>query len=613
MGLASSQARLLNLTSRMHDIEYKAQKLEAQKLQMANESTQVYQEYENALNTTKLQLKKINDDGSAAYVDASYENLTEAGYYVTMLGTGLNTNASKLIVTSDDETLFKSSAVNSPEKFAAVKSGMCEVKQVNTLESIVLKDTTNTVCIFTVDDLDKYEDTNTTKILMNDLVINKKLGTLKGTLDGNGHTITVNSDNALFNALKDATIKNLNLDLNINATSDATTNVGGLGAVAEGDVTIENVNLTGSITSTSTKLGTLGSLIGSCNDVGANLVIKNVSSYVDINQNADSTSTYGPFVGGLVGQYINNASTNTITIQDSTYSGTISTVDSGLYGGLIGYYAIGNDSSNKGTGLSITNCATSGAIVSAPNASENNRIGCIIGQISNNDTTGTERNQAYNFSNNESSMNIVAGTNQGTAGGVMGLNYNGGTPIGGTISNNYTKNVTYSGGGTYEEIFNGSGAQSSSTSTCTATGAKTSTSHDHKESSQYNYYLKIGEAIKSGNYIVAENYKNVNNSTWLSEMLNSAYILLSKMDSDNNVFEVNVATDTSLQEVSDETLLKKAEAKYEADMRKINQKDKKFDTELAAMDAERNAVKTEMDTLKSVAKENVDRTFKLFG
>ena len=59
MGLAASQARLLNLTSRMHDIEYKAQKLEAQKLQMANESTQVYLEYENALNLTKLQLKQI--------------------------------------------------------------------------------------------------------------------------------------------------------------------------------------------------------------------------------------------------------------------------------------------------------------------------------------------------------------------------------------------------------------------------------------------------------------------------------------------------------------------------------------------------------------------------
>ena len=77
--------------------------------------------------------------------------------------------------------------------------------------------------------------------------------------------------------------------------------------------------------------------------------------------------------------------------------------------------------------------------------------------------------------------------------------------------------------------------------------------------------------------------------------------------------ETNIATDTNLQEVSDDIELKKAEAKYEADMRKINQKDKKFDTDLAALEAERNAIKTEMETLKSVAKENVDRTYKLFS
>ena len=81
MGLASSQARLLNLTSRMHDIEYKAQKLEAQKLQMANESTQVYQEYEDALNKQKVQVKQIGTDGSASYVDASLKTLlTEENY-----------------------------------------------------------------------------------------------------------------------------------------------------------------------------------------------------------------------------------------------------------------------------------------------------------------------------------------------------------------------------------------------------------------------------------------------------------------------------------------------------------------------------------------------------
>src|SRR5574344_1568149 len=80
-----------------------------------------------------------------------------------------------------------------------------------------------------------------------------------------------------------------------------------------------------------------------------------------------------------------------------------------------------------------------------------------------------------------------------------------------------------------------------------------------------------------------------------------------------DAYETNVATDTSLQEVSDETELKKAEAKYEADMRKIDAKDKKFDTDLAAMETERNAIKTEMETLKTVAKDNVDRTFKLFS
>ncbi len=77
--------------------------------------------------------------------------------------------------------------------------------------------------------------------------------------------------------------------------------------------------------------------------------------------------------------------------------------------------------------------------------------------------------------------------------------------------------------------------------------------------------------------------------------------------------ESSVGTDTSLQEVSDETDLKKAEAKYEADLSKINAKDKKFDTDIASVENERNAIKTEIDTLKTVAKDNVERTFKLFG
>src|SRR5574344_1945214 len=117
MGLSSSQARLLSLTARQHDIEYKAQNLEAQKLQMANESNKVYSEYENALNETKVQYKTIGADGSANYIDATYNNLLAAGYKVSSSGA--------IAVTQADVDYFNNTADKNPEEFACLKSGFC--------------------------------------------------------------------------------------------------------------------------------------------------------------------------------------------------------------------------------------------------------------------------------------------------------------------------------------------------------------------------------------------------------------------------------------------------------------------------------------------------------
>ena len=125
---------------------------------------------------------------------------------------------------------------------------------------------------------------------------------------------------------------------------------------------------------------------------------------------------------------------------------------------------------------------------------------------------------------------------------------------------------------------------------------------------QWTECASIDEVKKATGKTISETSTEV-----LRNMVEAGFIVFEKPASDGTFAEVNIATDTSLQEVSDETELKKAEAKYEADMRKINAKDKKFDTDLAAMEQERNAIKTEMDTLKSVAKDNVDRTFKLFS
>ncbi len=119
-------------------------------------------------------------------------------------------------------------------------------------------------------------------------------------------------------------------------------------------------------------------------------------------------------------------------------------------------------------------------------------------------------------------------------------------------------------------------------------------------------------------------------TNWLTNMINCGLAQFAYLDIDSalekqndgsivinsqkmNIVGTSIANETSLQEVQDTEMLKKAEATYEANMRKINRKETKIDTDLSQLEAERTAIKTEQDTLKNVAKENVDLTFKLFS
>lgn len=71
MGMAASQARLLTITARMHDVEYEAQSIQNAKIQLANQSDQVYQEYLEALDATTLTVK--NQEGNR--IQANFNNL----------------------------------------------------------------------------------------------------------------------------------------------------------------------------------------------------------------------------------------------------------------------------------------------------------------------------------------------------------------------------------------------------------------------------------------------------------------------------------------------------------------------------------------------------------
>ena len=73
MGMSASQARLLSLTSRLHDIEYKAQNLQSQKIALATQQDELYEDYCDALDATKIQVAYWNPAGTGnTYHNASY-------------------------------------------------------------------------------------------------------------------------------------------------------------------------------------------------------------------------------------------------------------------------------------------------------------------------------------------------------------------------------------------------------------------------------------------------------------------------------------------------------------------------------------------------------------
>lgn len=65
--------------------------------------------------------------------------------------------------------------------------------------------------------------------------------------------------------------------------------------------------------------------------------------------------------------------------------------------------------------------------------------------------------------------------------------------------------------------------------------------------------------------------------------------------------------------VDDEVAIAKAEAKYKHDVREIQDKDKKLDQDLKKLDTEHSALLTEFDSIKEAISKNEERSFKAFS
>ena len=83
MGMSASQARLLFISSRMNDVEFKSQQIANQKIRLSSESEQLANDYAKSLNKETLKMNIVSDvKGGQAQVDLNYKNLIANGYSI---------------------------------------------------------------------------------------------------------------------------------------------------------------------------------------------------------------------------------------------------------------------------------------------------------------------------------------------------------------------------------------------------------------------------------------------------------------------------------------------------------------------------------------------------
>ena len=699
MGLSSSQARLLHITARMHQIEYKAQKLEAQKLQLANESDRVYNEYLEALDATKVQYKSLNSDGSITFIDATYDALINQGYQIIISDMGQPLSGSEtdnFIIATKNKTEFE---VGNRNYFIALCSG-----HVTSENPYKPKDTTNadsttgeaesannnkpvkmatamagTVTeIYTQEQFVNYleQEEHGSVRLMCDIDAselkpqlknkdsndryNALINNLSGTFDGNGHTIS-NLNYSLINKLNGGAT-NLKISGNVKCEDNNIIyqnnecNVVGLLAcyVIGNGSTVSNVEAYGSVEGSysenyANNKAFTGGLIG----LVESATVANCSFSGEVTGNIDCGGLIGRAAssdvtkciatgvvtskvqaGGLIGHISytnvsNSMSDVTINVKKENYSTNVNS------GGFIGHangecnisYCKANGELNDSSGVIGDQTICSGFLGFVGNGGNVTINNCeTIVDVKSINSIVCDFATVYADQNNSSltidHCNALGSSSTGVSNGYLNFAHvDGGNTL--KVSNYYSNQVDAkctSNGGTINQGMDPPNKLDKATPIKVGDrGANVEEKTHLGEENILKYGALFDSAVKSGYFDYGKNdpyniSTHKNDYRWLTNMIVNGFAYIKKLNKETGTYDdVSVATDTGLREISDEKNLKKAEAKYESDMRQIEKKDRKYDTDLAELETERSACKEEIQTLSTVAKENVDRTFKLFS
>lgn len=140
--------------------------------------------------------------------------------------------------------------------------------------------------------------------------------------------------------------------------------------------------------------------------------------------------------------------------------------------------------------------------------------------------------------------------------------------------------------------------------------------------SNENFTIKVGTAVSSDdlaqstfydalfNQICSKGWSengNIDDNDYLQNMLQSGMAFISKVKEDGYYYQGNYATDNYIKEVSDESAVAQAEAKYTTEKAKLNAKEETLDLKMKNLDTEISSLSTEYDTVKNIVSKNIER------
>ena len=719
MGMASSQARLLSLTARMHSIEYKAARIEAQKLQLANETRRVYEGYLDALDSTKIQYSSLNAQGAATYNDATYLDL-----FSGISGTQFilcTTDGDKICLTQKIYDAYKNS--NNAEEFAKKLTTDGTIFTADTDDINADDTTTDNTVIDEENTEEEPEDDDKTVILTrkgsnskNIQISNDDTYTikLKNSIDGKEMSYTVTSrvnevlpgyeypTGATFTYLDNGRLLIYGSFINIVANEGQDDSLIVFGTdnniSTNSGNDIVRVGLVMDSLGGQSVLETFGNIIdtGAGNDYveiagGSNTInmgagddslfqvyaspqntvssAETIFGKTNASDNAVGWSQQGGYGDCKFLSFLNSLNKPlsnfvTITKSGSNYnvlfkaSNISVTVNSGDFNDSsnvkgdtdtiiteiafrkyiteqgFNMFDIGQEGYNKNSlGSSFNNFLINEVFFNQDDCGQviltNEKLTWLLNQYKSGSISslmvGTKTDKmelgiydshAYAVKDGKAGEYVVL-VNPHDSKDLITLDwsdffnyYKSAILIGDT----YTKYVNKFGANVEYESWSHLPQSSSNPFYHESVSVDNNGANIGGLTGQYNYFINLFNAISAAKGVQVIPANMINNKTYLSNIINSGYVYLKELNNKNNEWvDSSVATSTDLREVSDEILLKKAEAKYEADMKRIDLKERKYDEDLAEIETERNAIKQEMETLKTVTKENVERTFKLFS